>query len=108
MHAYVLNLARKICWSDRLLFMALAGCILSAAGVIPKALSLVAVEFLFLCFLVLTGVMLFWLLSPMSVAGIFACLRFRAEGVPEKHGQPQAESVYDHLPLQDSALKTPS
>jgi hypothetical protein len=59
----------KMCWPDRLLFMALAGCILSASGIIPEALSSVAVESLLICSLILTGVMLFWLLCPVSIKG---------------------------------------
>jgi hypothetical protein len=70
----------KICWSDLLLFMAVAGCILSAAGLIATTLSLVAVMFLLGCSLVLTGVMLFWLLCPVSIPDVLANLRFRAEG----------------------------
>jgi hypothetical protein len=76
----------KICRSDLLLFMAIAGCILSAAGVIPKALSSVAVEFLLVCPLLLTGVMLFWLLCPVSITGVLAILRFRAEGAVMSKG----------------------
>ena len=70
----------KMCWPDRLLFMAIAGCILSASGVIPKALSAVAIAFLLICSLILTGVMLFWLLCPVSIKGMLAVLRFRADG----------------------------
>jgi hypothetical protein len=67
--------------------MAIAGCILSASGIIPKAMSSFAVEFLLVCSLILTGVMLFWLLCPVNITGVLAFLRFRAEGVPEKPGQ---------------------
>jgi hypothetical protein len=77
----------KICWSDRLLFVAIAGCILSASGVIPKALSSVAGEFLLGCFLILTAVTLFWLLCPMSITEILSVLRFRAAALPKKHEQ---------------------
>jgi hypothetical protein len=90
----------EISWSNRLLFMAIAGCILSAAGVIPKALSSVAVEFLLVCSLVLMGVMLFWLLCPVSITGVLAILRFRAKGAAEKHGQSQkADSSYMPSPV---------
>jgi hypothetical protein len=68
-----------ICWPDLLLFMAIAGCIISASGVIPKELSSVAVEFLLAFSLILTGVTLFWLLCPASITGVLAVLRFRAE-----------------------------
>jgi hypothetical protein len=77
----------KTCWSDRLLFVAIAGCILSASGVIPKTLSSVAGDFLLVCFLILTAVMLFWLLCPMSITEILSVLRFRAGGAQEKHAQ---------------------
>ena len=86
------NAARRIaeiCWPDRLLFIAIAGCLLSASGIIPKALSSVAIEFLLVCSMVLTGVMLFWLLCPVSVTDVLAILRFPAEGASEKHGQSQ-------------------
>jgi hypothetical protein len=79
----------KIGWPDRLLFMAIAGCILSASGIIPNALSSVAVAFLIVCSLVLTGIMLFWLLCPVSITGILAMLRFSAKGAAEKSGQAQ-------------------
>jgi hypothetical protein len=77
----------KICRPDLLLFMAIAACILSASGIIPKALSLAAVAFLFACSLVLTGVMLFWLLCPMSFIEVLAILGLREAGTPETHGQ---------------------
>jgi hypothetical protein len=76
-----------MCWLDRLLFMAIGGCILSASGVVPKVLSSVAVEFLLVCSLLLTVAMLFWLLCPASITGVLAVHRFRARGAPEKHGQ---------------------
>src|ERR1700722_9744309 len=78
----------KMCWPDRLLFMAIAGCLLSASGVIPKALSSVAVEFPLICSLMLTGVMLFWLLCPVSIKGVIAALRFRADGARKSGSNP--------------------
>ena len=66
------NSARRIVeisWVDRLLFMAIAGCMLSASGMVPKALSSVAVEFLLVCSLVLTAVILFRLLFPVNITG---------------------------------------
>lgn len=82
----------KICWQDLLLFVAVGACVLSAAGVIPKALSLAFVAFLFACALALTGVMLFWLLCPMSFTDLLAGLRFRAAAASEPHGpSPEAE-----------------
>ena len=72
----------EMCWPDRLLFMAIAGCILSASGVIPKALSSFAVDFLLMCSLMLTGVMLFWLLCrPVSIKGVLAVFRVRGDSV---------------------------
>jgi hypothetical protein len=77
----------KTYWPDLLLFMAIAACILSASGIIPKALSFAAVAFLLACSLVLTGVMLFWLLCPMSFTDVLAMLRLREAGTSETHGQ---------------------
>src|ERR1700722_5020937 len=79
----------EIGWPDRLLFIAIAGCILSASGVLPKTLSLVAVEFLLACSMVSTGIMLYWLLSPVSITGLLTFFRFPAKGAPEKHGLSQ-------------------
>jgi hypothetical protein len=77
----------KICRPDLLLFVAIAACILSTSGIIPKALSLAAVAFLLACSLVLTGVMLFWLLCPMSFIEVLAILGLREAGTPERRGQ---------------------
>jgi hypothetical protein len=76
--------------------MAIAGCILSASGVIPEALSSVAAEFLLVCSLILTGVMLFWLLCPLSITGVLAVLRFRDSARPyekREHGSLSREDA---------------
>ena len=85
------NSAPRICkmgWPDRLLFMAIAGCILSASGVIPNELSSIAVEFLLICSLVLAGVMLFWLLCPVSIKGVIAVLQARAVAARKSVSNP--------------------
>jgi hypothetical protein len=79
---------RKMCWPDRLLFTAIAGCILSASGVIPKALSSVAVAFLLICSLILTGIMLFSLLHPVSIKRVPAVFRFPADGARKSASNP--------------------
>jgi hypothetical protein len=97
----------KMSWPDRLLFMAIAGCIFSAAGIIPQALSTVGVGFLFTCTLILTGLMLFWLLCPMSIKGVIAVLRFRADGAPEKREQAdETESLHKQRVVIPDGVRT--
>ena len=88
-----------ICWPDLLLFMAIAGCILSASGVIPEVLSSVAVEFLLVCSLILTGVVLFWLLCPVRITGVLAVLRFRDSARPYEYREYSSLSREDAVAL---------
>ena len=82
----------KMGWPDRLLFMAVAWCILSASGIIPKELSSVTVEFLLVCSLMLAGVMLFWLLCPVSIKGVIAVLQVRAVAARKSVSNPNRQN----------------